>query len=242
MENVADIVGRTWSFVREALTETLWPTRCALCDVPGSVLCSRCERNLAYLDWWRACPRCGAAYGVVQCCACTPIMLSRLGRASFPFSACVSATMFDEGSGRIVRVFKDQGEQRLSQVMASAMAKSLPMSWAYDFVTFVPASLVAYRCRGFDHAALLAQDFAQLTGSKVHSTLSRPETRDQRKLTRYQRFQNTQGMFGVVEPVAQRRILLVDDVFTTGATACAATDALLDAGAADVKVITFARV
>ena len=51
------------SLAKEALFETLWPTRCCVCDLPGAVLCERCERALSRLDRWQACPRCGARTG-----------------------------------------------------------------------------------------------------------------------------------------------------------------------------------
>lgn len=227
----------------EAVAETLWPTRCAVCDAPGKVLCERCARQLPYLDWWRACRRCGAAYGFVQCCSCNPVALGRIGREELPFSACASATMFAPATGQIVRVFKDQGEQRLAIDMAHAMARAVPPSWDFDAVTYLPASMAAFRRRGFDHAELLGRQLAENLASPFCATLQRPRTRDQRKLSRGQRVANLSGRFAALQNCAlPRRVLLVDDVFTTGATLCGATDALLAAGVADVRCITFSRV
>lgn len=50
--------------------ETLWPTRCALCDRPGDVLCRECSRSLDFIDYWQTCPACGAQWGRVQCDHC----------------------------------------------------------------------------------------------------------------------------------------------------------------------------
>lgn len=231
------------SFAREVVAETLWPTRCAVCDAPGEVLCDRCAARLPYLDWWRACRKCGAPYGLVQCCSCNPIALELIERDELPFSACASAVMFSPETGRIVRVYKDQGERRLALDMAHAMERALPPAWSFDRVTFVPASLSAYRSRGFDHADLLARRLAEGLGAGFVEALERPKTRDQRKLTGSERVANLAGSF-VAHPqaCARKRLLLVDDVYTTGATLCAATDALLAAGALDVRCLTFARV
>ena len=44
----------------QAVAETLWPTRCAICDEPGELLCERCRSEPPFIDLWRACPICGA--------------------------------------------------------------------------------------------------------------------------------------------------------------------------------------
>lgn len=239
----AERAGSALAFAGEVVAETLWPTRCALCDVPGAVLCERCKSGLPYLDWWRACRRCGAPFGLVQCPSCNEVMLARIGRDSFPFDCCASATMYAAESGRIVRVFKDRGEQRLAVEMGAMMARAVPPAWPVDAVTFVPSSLAAFRFRGFDHAELIARQVASRLGVPCHSLLARPDTRDQRKLTGGQRVKNLAGRFHA-EANAEPRgsLVLVDDVFTTGATLCSATDALIAAGARAVHGLTFARV
>ena len=231
------------TFASEVAAETLWPTRCALCDAPGAVLCGSCAASLPYLDWWRACHRCGSAYGRVQCDACSPVYIGRIGRDEWPFAACASATAFSAETGHIVGVFKDQGEQRLAAAMAACMARAVPPDWPVDAVTFVPATLAAMRFRGFDHAELLARETARVLDVPHQQLLARPRTRDQRKLTRSQRIANLAGSFRVAfDAGCESRLLLIDDVFTTGATLCAATDALLASGAVEVRCLTFARV
>ncbi|MEO2484083.1 double zinc ribbon domain-containing protein, partial [Eggerthella lenta] len=91
----------------EAIAETLWPTRCAVCDTPGEVLCAPCSLNLSHIDWWRACPRCGAPFGRVQCSECNDVLMSVAGRDEPPFDACTSAVAFDDAAARIVRTWKD---------------------------------------------------------------------------------------------------------------------------------------
>ena len=52
----ASLVTKVTRLASEALLETLWPTRCAVCDEPGELLCGPCRLGLPYTDWWRACP------------------------------------------------------------------------------------------------------------------------------------------------------------------------------------------
>lgn len=118
------------SLAKEALFETLWPTRCCVCDLPGAVLCERCERALSRLDRWRACPRCGAPYGRIQCTECNERTLSALGLERYPFASCSSAVLLDDAARRIVLAWKDGGERRLAAVMADAIARTLPPSWS----------------------------------------------------------------------------------------------------------------
>ena len=207
------------AFAGEVVAETLWPTRCAVCDVLGKVLCDQCAASLPYLDWWRACRRCGAAYGYVQCASCNPVALGLVGRTELPFEACTSATMFSPRTGKIVRVFKDQGERRLASTMAMMMQRAMPSDWTFDVIVHVPATKAAYRRRGFDHAELIARSLSDRTGIMLVDGLARPKTHDQRKLTGAQRVANLAGSFAAhPDACCGRRILLVDDVYTTGAT------------------------
>ncbi len=243
MPDTSSILRSCVTDVTEAIAETLWPTRCAVCDAPGDVLCGKCRRDLPYIDWWRACPRCGAPFGRVQCTECNPVVLTRLERERLPHDGCASAVAFDEGPARIVRTYKDHGERRLADDIARIMTQTVPPAWPIDMITFVPASAAAVRRRGFDHAELLSTKLAHLLNAPCTATLARPRTRDQRSLSRRGRLQNTAGRFSTIPGSSPpRRLLLVDDVHTTGATLFDATDALKRAGAHEVRCLTFARV
>ena len=229
----------------EALAETLWPTRCAVCDEPGEVLCEICRRNLPYVDWWRACPRCGAPLGRVQCTECNEVMMAARGRTEPPFAGCASATVFDDDSGRVVRTWKDAGERRLGDVMADVMAPVVPPAWRRRCcaVVPIPATSHAVRRRGFDHGLELACAVACRLELPAVEILSRPRSLDQRKLSGSERLANMEGRFRALPGAdAPRTVLLVDDVYTTGSTLYAATDALRAAGTHEVYCLTFARV
>lgn len=113
----------------EALAEALWPTRCAVCDKPGELICPECVIALPYIDTCLACPRCGAPFGRTQCTECNPVMLSTGGREALPLDGMASAVTLTDSTRRIVTAYKDQGERRLARVMAAVMARYVPPAW-----------------------------------------------------------------------------------------------------------------
>ncbi len=146
-----------------------------------------------------------------------------------------------------MRTYKDGGEKRLANVMATMMARAVPLDWPIDAITFVPASRDAVRRRGFDHGLLLAEEIATLLKRPVAKTLRNPTTADQRQLTQRERVENLSGSFAIKEGAADiaklaTRLLLIDDVYTTGSTLCAASEALLETGFEEIRCATFTRV
>lgn len=231
----------------EVLAETLWPTRCALCDTPGETLCATCRRSLPFIDQLQACPRCGAPFGRVQCTECNLTMLAGHGRTEPSFDRCVSVAVFGDDTAAIVRTWKDRGERRLVLDMARLMAQTVPASWLHEqpTVSFVSASKSSLRKRGYDHGLALGTCLADELSLPLHPLLARPHSNDQRELSRQGRIANASGRFSVenVSPLPSR-ILMVDDVYTTGSTLFAACDALRTQASERtlISCVTFARV
>lgn len=231
-------------FAREMVAETLYPTRCALCDKPGTVLCPSCTSQLPYIDACTACPRCGAPFGLVQCSECTRVLMEPFGYDEPPFNEMASALVLTDAARRIVTTYKDRNERALARPMAEIMARYLPPRWLArnPVVTFVPATAAARRRRGFDHAERLARELSFLAGLDFAPLLVAAKSRDQRKLGRTGRIGNKRDslavMAGASVPAA---VIVVDDVCTTGATLFAATEALRAGGAKIVYCLTFAR-
>lgn len=223
--------------IGEAFCETLWPTRCALCDKPGEVLCEACRKQLDILDLWQACPTCGAPFGFRQCDHCTPIVAGDADTFR-----CTSALRYTHATGALIKTYKDKGEWRLASVMAALLADAVEPSWGRwaHAVTYVSATKAAQRRRGFDHMELVAEKFSAILGIACMKTLAEPIALDQRELGRTERRANIQGRFSTCAPVAGLRLVLIDDVFTTGSTIGQARQALIEAGAS-VRCATIAR-
>ena len=234
-------------FLKESVSETLWPTRCAICDTPGTVLCESCLKALPYIDYWRACPRCASPFGKIQCTECNPITRAHSENEAFSFDHLRSLVVYSNESARIVRTYKDSGEQRLAAMMAECMARLIspesPARSPSGLVTYIPATKRALRRRGFDHAELLARCVASELELPFEMLLMHPLNKDQRTLGRTGRISNMQGRFSCrAEAHSGSAILLVDDVCTTGSTLDAAAICLKQAGVGYIECLTFARV
>lgn len=115
--------------IGESLAETLWPTRCCVCDTPESLLCDACGKRLGFIDYWKACPLCGGPLGAVQCTECNPFSLREFEGARYPFDSCTCSVLLDDVSRKIIVACKDGGEVRLAKAISSIMASCVPASW-----------------------------------------------------------------------------------------------------------------
>jgi predicted amidophosphoribosyltransferase len=218
----------------EALAELFAPTRCAGCDLPGSLVCDRCAAELARLDPDESCPRCGAPFGALVCTECWS--------TSYAFEETTALGELARPLSRAVVLHKDAGERRLGPELGARLGVSVARRWRGwpDTVTWVPPTAKALARRGFDHAAALAEPVALALGVPATPLLARRAARDQRSLDRAARARNAASTFVALGEI-EGRVLIVDDVFTTGATLDAAAAELLDAGAEAVRAAVVAR-
>lgn len=231
----------------DAFAEGLWPTRCVGCEQPGELLCDECRSALPWVEQRLACPSCGAPYGSLTCTECDGTWLPR---------ATVAALDFRGTPARMATCLKDAHELRLAPVLAQAMACALEEASAWpardgaprfspadlDAICFVPATAAAYARRGFDHMELVARELSLELGVPLADVLVRPTARDQRELGRADRERNLSGTMQALDDLGGARLLLVDDVATTGASLAEGTRALLARGAAPVTACVLARV
>jgi ComF family protein len=150
---------------------------------------------------------------------------------------------------QLVHIFKYGCVKTLARPLADLLARALPLDERFDAVVPVPLHWRRRWSRGFNQSALLARALARRSGIPMIQALRRTRsTAVQAGLSNSSRRQNVVAAFSVrragafAGKLAGRRILLIDDVLTTGATAAACAIALKRAGAAHVAVLTVARV
>lgn len=214
------------------MLDLLLPRRCLVCGDEGAQLCAACREGLPRLRP-PLCERCGAptAWPVERCHECAG---RRLG-----FATARAAVPYDHAVRRFVSAWKERGLRRLAVEAASLVADTVRMPPA-DVVTFVPADRRRSGARGHHPAERLAHAIADLWQLPFQPLLVRAGTsRRQRGLSLVERRRNVAGAFS--SHAVSNTVLLVDDVYTSGATVSAAASALRSAGANAVYVVTFAR-
>jgi predicted amidophosphoribosyltransferase len=211
----------------------LLPQRCAVCACTGTSLCSSCHDGLRRL---RAplCARCGAAtaWPVERCRECSGRRLA--------FASARAAVFYDRGARSLVAAWKERGIRVLAETAAELVCEIVPQP-PVEGLVFVPPDGERLLVRGHNPSRELALGLGARWGLPVGDVLRRGRrAARQRSLTRTERRRNVAGVFRALEAVPQT-LCVVDDVYTTGATASAAASALRAAGARTVHVVTLAR-
>jgi len=148
-----------------------------------------------------------------------------------------------EGAARdLVLACKLRSCRPAAAVLAVAVATRIQTTGtSADVITWVPGRRRDIRLRGFDHAELIARELGIRTGIPASCLLERAMDRpDQTTLSGHDRWSNLVGAFRVVD--APSRVLLVDDLVTTGATAASCAGALRSAGSGRVEMAAPCRV
>lgn len=212
------------------LLDLLLPSRCVVCRRGGAQLCVACATALPRLHGPR-CERCGAptAWPVPRCVECTGRRLA--------FAQARAAVAYDDAVRTVVGAWKERGLRKLTASLAELVAGSLDPPTVP--LTFVPSDPERRRERGGHPAEALTRELARRWELPVLPLLGRRPGKPQRGLPLAARRGNVRGAFSA-RP-APRRIVLVDDVYTSGATVNEAASALRRAGARQVDVVTFAR-
>lgn len=219
-----------------------FPPVCAAChkrlDSTEKFLCANCD-SLVQSDQPGDCPKCGSKMKDGVCPTCR--------EAKFCFEFARSALKYKYPLPEIVHNLKYYGMRSAGTWLAERMAQaaaSYSRFEEYSEVVPVPLHKVRLRERGFNQSALIARGLAKQLGKNYLNCVSRKRyTKSQTTLSRTDRLTNLGGAFKVKNPsmVRGKKVILVDDVFTTGSTLNEVSRALYEAGAAKVAGYTATR-
>jgi ComF family protein len=222
-----------------AIRDIVVPPLCVVCHEPeldAVGLCAGCSARLPR-QRGELCLRCGAAKSpIARTC-------SECDRRELAFERAWAPFVYEEPARQLVSALKQRGHVKAALAMGRELARHLPDSMREGTLVPVPAHARRRRARGFNHAALLAEALGDRLERPVWDILRRTRVASQIGLERDQRIENARGSVRLAGPVQHvQTAILVDDVYTTGATLDACARALLDGGIGRVRAMTFARV
>ncbi len=236
-----------WRLTSRLALDIALPTLCVACREPvdGEGVCAECWAKLSFIAP-PYCPRLGIPFVYDP----GPDLLSMEAIANPPaYARARAAVRYDDVARTLVHALKYQDRTDLAPAMGRWMARAgRELLGEADVLVPVPLHWRRGWSRRYNQSGALARVIERQTGVKLASEALRRvrPTQQQIGLSRAQRASNVQGAFKVAaERAAEiqgRRVVLIDDVLTTGATTDACARALLRAKAASVDVLVFARV
>lgn len=227
--------------LKKFVFDILFPVYCILCEQEGIFLCSNCNDKLVKV--------------IFQVC----IVCQKQSLGGFTHPKCTSKYSPD----RLISVF-DYHDKRVSKLLITGKYYFLPELYKIlgkqlaqylkeektfqnfsDFcVTSIPLSTSRQRWRGFNQSQILGDEISNSLQIKQVNFLERKvNTKTQKDLNREARTQNIRGAFEVISKISvkNKRVLLIDDVTTTGVTFLEAAKILKQSGAKSVWCIAFAK-
>ncbi|MFP4508356.1 MAG: double zinc ribbon domain-containing protein [Candidatus Acetothermia bacterium] len=225
-----------------SLLDILYPPHCYLCGEPVEehrYICRDCLDDFQEITG-PVCEKCGKPS------LKSGGLCSRCATGDREFFLARSFGSYEPGGGlaKSIKGLKYEGERALAKDLGALLelGETGDLVEQVEAVAFVPLSREKLEERGFNQAELLARVLARRRDLPLLRALEKVEvTRPQAELGREQRLVNVRGSFSYTEEVDYESVLLVDDVFTTGATVDECSRVLKRAGAERVYVVTLAR-
>ena len=216
----------------------LYPPRCPVCgEISSDGICPVCTKKLFFVKE-HYCMKCGKPLEAAEAeycrdCSAHPGAFDQ-GRGIF---------LYDDRMRYSIMKYKYFGCQEYSRFYGKALyiyGKDMLALWKPQIIIPVPLHRRKQRIRGFNQAELLAKELSRYAGIPVDTAILKKchATRSQKKLDAAERKKNLQKAFQVVGNPAGMRILLIDDVYTTGSTMDVLAKLLLEKGASHVYFLT----
>jgi ComF family protein len=224
------------------LLDLIFPPRCAICKKKGQkMICDDCLSKVIYIKppICRVCGKPRDKYFAGDLC-------EDCSREGMPFEIARSVVLYDGGIKEAIHKFKFEGKRALSSFLGGFLVDHLKRGYIpvkkIDAIIPLPLSRKRERQRGYNQTELLAKEISAQYPIKMdsRSLIKSKDVAPQFELSRVNRLLNIKGAFSC-SPLTGKNVLLIDDIYTTGATVREASRALKAAGAGDVYVLTLAR-
>ncbi|RMF94367.1 MAG: ComF family protein [Nitrospinota bacterium] len=244
----------TFRRLGEGILDTIFPRHCLLCTARirergDTLICEQCWKKIPLIHA-PYCPRCGLPFASpAALCASPEHQCASCRHHPPPFEVARAVGRYEGVLRELIHLFKYQRRLRLGKALVALMDQHWGERFPdrqFDYLVPVPLHHRRLREREFNQAQVLAEGLGRLRDIPVLTTLlaKRCWTRSQVELSGQERRENVRDTFILqrAERIHDKSLLLIDDVFTTGATASEAARVLTAGGAARVAVYTVARV
>lgn len=244
----------TSSSLLKGLFNFLYPPSCLCCGeflcvgaeepLTRQLLCIQCAPRQNSLLKGGICARCGEPEYIKESGLCLPCMLF-----PFPVHWLRSVYRYQNEIEDLVKSYKYGCRRSFAALFAESIAGLLTKEFQrslsdWDMIVPVPTTAGALRKRGFHHVGRIAQELSRNTGIPADLLALRCPSKkvNQARLSIWERQRNVEGSFVAdTKRVRQKKVIIIDDVLTTGQTVTAAAHALLQGGASAVSAVSFAR-
>ncbi|MCF7907407.1 MAG: ComF family protein [Candidatus Omnitrophica bacterium] len=221
----------------------LFPLTCFSCEkkIHQGQLCNDCYKKIKFLKppLCRYCLRKIDEPEKLTCNKCKTKL--------YPYMRAISATEYKEPLTKLIQLFKYRNCDYLGDLLAQLIIKHLEdiqfSAYRYHCITAVPLHRYKLKMRGYNQAEVLANFLSNhfnipLRNDIISVTRFRPS---QTKLARLKRQNNVKGIFNASNAVKNLNLILVDDIFTTGSTIFACSEALKEKGANIITALTLSK-
>ena len=217
--------------------DLLYPPSCVGCEKLGVVLCPSCLAKIKKISP-PFCICCGAKITNGNICSNCEVMPLKI-------SAIRSWAYYDDITRKALHQLKYRRNLALGETFSHFLSELIKNTdWKIDVITPIPLGRGRYRERGYNQAALLAKPVANKLNIPYRPKIVHRwrETRSQVDLTLSERKNNVAGAFKANRDLALgKRVLIIDDITTSGSTLISCAESLIDAGAKAVYGVTVAR-
>ncbi|MBN3040488.1 MAG: ComF family protein, partial [Candidatus Omnitrophica bacterium] len=227
----------------KTLTDIFFPRLCFKCmkKIPSGILCFECRNKIIFLNTClcRLCCQEKVQKNLQICRSCS--------KKALPYDRLISAVYYREPISELIHQFKYNNHSFLceffSQILINHLKKSGWSSSGFDLITAVPMHRDKLKYRGYNPPELLAKSLSNYFKIPFYNDIiaavsCRPS---QTKLNPEERLANVSKAFKVTRPLQNNKIILVDDIFTTGATVLACCQKMKEEGARHITIVTAAK-
>jgi ComF family protein len=226
-----------------ALKNLFFPVLCFCCEtkIDSGYLCQPCLKKIEFLHP-PLCRYCSQPITINSTGLCKKCLF-----LNPPYTQIISALVYQEPLAQLIHLFKYKNIDYLSELFSALMLEHLQRigftGQGYDFISYVPLHSLRQKERGYNQSRLLAKSLVNYfkTPLKDDIIYQNRYTPSQTKLEKLRRRENIKNSFITDYDLFGKKIILVDDIFTTGATITAAARTLKEKKAETITVLTLAK-